>query len=173
MSHKYDLKSRLQRQICACRCLSWVNSIIGHLTVLIAALGVFGSAVTAVYGQSTSEPMRLLALMLVALPTLALLLEKSYRPSDWESWYARKALALEAIQRHVANDQSVETSDQLPREFVDWWNNVDAKFERTRPRWGLRGGDELDRLNDEREPSPAPASPTSVNSEKTGRDEQG
>ncbi|CBJ37458.1 exported protein of unknown function [Ralstonia solanacearum CMR15] len=130
----------------------------GHITVVIAALGVFGSAVTAVYGQSTSESMKLLALVLVALPTLALLLEKSYRPSDWESWYARKALALEAIQRHAANEELSETSAQLPRKFVDWWNNVDAKFERTRPRWGLHGGDELDRLNDDRELSAVPAS---------------
>lgn len=121
-----------------------LNCLAGHGLVLLSVIGSLGLGLLA-YAESQKDgwffDWRVAFILLALLPTLVSIAEKSLKPSEWEAWYARKALALEAILRHSKsanpNGGGPTNSGALPTEIVDWWNNVDNEFERTRPSWGI------------------------------------
>lgn len=128
------------------RRLARQNCIFGHALVFLSVLGAVGVGMLAYSTGSkeasgTLDNLRLLFLTLALLPTLVSMAEKALKPAEWEAWYARKALALEAILRHARSDNPTKggpTSDgALPTAMVNWWNNVDNEFEKSRPSWGI------------------------------------
>lgn len=128
------------------RKLAHTNNIVGHVLIGLSVLGAIGVAALAyVSGSQTPNfwsEYRPAIVFAAFLPTVISIAEKSLKPAEWEAWYARKALALEAILRHIHSANPPEgtpaSNGALPTSIIDWWNKVDEEFEKTRPNWGVR-----------------------------------
>jgi len=124
------------------------NNRFGHALVAASALSAIGVALLA-YASADNSPLGVLKPLLIVLatvPSAISIAEKALRPAAWEAWYARKALALEAIwrQAHRLAPDSGDTVARLSDVQIDWWNRVDEVFEKSRPSWGSRDASDLE-----------------------------
>lgn len=143
---KYRNIEGLRASIEEARLLASRNGRFGHALVVLSALSAIGVALLAYASgdKSSLDDVRPVLIGLAAIPSAIAIAEKALRPAAWEAWYARKALALEAIWRHAHHAPSTPEAPDLSAEQVDWWNRVDEAFEQTRPSWGPRDASDLE-----------------------------